>query len=316
MLRHLDLFSGIGGFALACSWAGFKTVGFSEIDPFCEKVLCKHWGNVPNYGSVRNIHKIPDLDLITGGFPCQPFSVAGKQKGRNDDRHLWPEFRRIIELNRPAFVVAENVTGIIAMELDNIIDDLEAIGYETQTYIIPACAVGAPHQRKRIWIVAHAMRDQCDSGIDSESGSKIESNWKRDVTAVQAEWAGLFPKSWKTFTFQKWIGSISDTSNQPNIQTDSSVIAQRSEWESRHINSCQCGTTSAIDDWQKDESGISRMDDGVSAWLDRDLIPLPGVENGLPNIINRNKSLGNAIVPQVIYPILRAIALILKQQRQ
>lgn len=170
---HLDLFSGIGGFTLAAEWAGFETVGFSEIEPYAIKVLGKHWPHIPNHGDIKNVSKktIPQkIDLLTGGFPCQPFSDAGKRRGKEDERHLWPEMFRVISEIRPTWIVGENVTGIIRLALEGVLTDLEGEGYAVQAFNIPACAVDAPHQRQRIWIVAHALQG---SG-SSESGKQQE----------------------------------------------------------------------------------------------------------------------------------------------
>lgn len=155
---HLDLFSGIGGFALAAQRTGWKTIGFAETDEYASKVLRKHWPNVPNHGDVRNVRNIR-ADLITGGFPCQPFSCVGKRSGKDDDRYLWPEMRRIISESRAAWVCGENVPELDGVALGDVLADMEAIGYEVQTLEIPACGVGAPHKRRRLWIVAHRTGD-------------------------------------------------------------------------------------------------------------------------------------------------------------
>lgn len=154
MKTHLDLFSGIGGFALAAQWNGLETIGFSEIEPYACKVLARRWPTVPNFGDIRAFGGTP-CDLITGGFPCQPFSCAGKRAGKADDRHLWPHMLRVIAASRPTWVLGENVPGIIGMELDQVLSDLEGLGYATWPVVIPACAVDAPHQRKRVWILAY-----------------------------------------------------------------------------------------------------------------------------------------------------------------
>lgn len=153
-----SLFSGIGGFDLGLERAGFEIAWQVEIDPFCQKVLEKHWPDVPRYGDIRELRgdELGAVDLICGGFPCQPFSIAGERKGKKDDRDLWPEMFRIIQEIRPRWVLGENVANFVNMELERTILDLESEGYETQTFIIPACAVGAPHRRDRVWIVAHA----------------------------------------------------------------------------------------------------------------------------------------------------------------
>ena len=165
-LKILDLFSGLGGFSLGLERTGrYKTVAFCEIDKYCTLLLQKHWKGVKIYNDVKKITKegfeadgIESPDIITGGFPCQPFSVAGKQKGTNDDRHLWPEMFRIIKAFKPRFVIGENVPGIVNIQdgvvFETVCTDLESQGYEVQPFNIPAAAVGAPHQRKRIWIIA------------------------------------------------------------------------------------------------------------------------------------------------------------------
>ena len=167
---HLDLFSGIGGFALAARWNGIQTVGFAEIEPYACRLLKHHWPDVPNYGDIRNIRGL-NAWLVTGGFPCQPFSSAGKRTGKTDDRYLWPEMGRVIADVRPAWVLAENVPDLDGVALDDVLADLESIGYETAPPIeIPAAAVGAPHKRNRLWIVAHANsgRQQERTKLDGE----------------------------------------------------------------------------------------------------------------------------------------------------
>jgi len=157
-MKVLDLFSGIGGFSLGLERAGMETVAFCEIDPYCRKILEKHWPTVPIHSNVKNLNGEKyegEVDLICGGFPCQPFSQAGKQGGTEDDRYLWPEMLRLIREIRPSWILGENVIGIINMELDKIISSLEEENYKVGTYIIPACGVDAPHKRNRVWIVAH-----------------------------------------------------------------------------------------------------------------------------------------------------------------
>lgn len=157
-MKHLDLFSGIGGFALAAQWAGMETVAFCEIDKFCHKVLNKNFPGIPIHNDIRTFsgEDYAGIDIITGGYPCQPFSTAGKRKGEDDPRHLWPEIFRVIKQARPTWVVCENVAGHISMGLDKVLSDMEGINYTGQPIIIPACAKDAPHERKRVWIVFHA----------------------------------------------------------------------------------------------------------------------------------------------------------------
>ena len=233
MLTHLDLFSGIGGFALAAQWAGFRTVGFCEREPYAQQVLaerfnaefkaekmprdllaytkelqrngCKHHAGIDSEkhgalsklgnGSRPRLH--PDIftingadyagvDLLTGGFPCQPFSVAGKRLGAADDRAIWPQMLRVIDEARPAWVLGENVPGIINMELDNVLSQLEGIGYAAWPLVIPACAVDAKHRRDRVWIVAHADQGRLRrAGAPRDSGHAALCS--EDVAAAGSE---------------------------------------------------------------------------------------------------------------------------------
>lgn len=174
-LKHLDLFAGIGGFTLAGEWSGLtETIGFSEIDPYASAVLNKNFPTIKNYGDIRQITRETlgsRIDLITGGFPCQPFSTAGKRKGKADNRDLWPEMLRVIKEFRPSWVVGENVAGFVNMELDRTLADLEAEGYSTRAFIIPACAIDACHRRDRVWIVANA-RCQSEGRESQRLGSE------------------------------------------------------------------------------------------------------------------------------------------------
>jgi len=180
-LKVLDLFSGLGGFSLGLERTGhFETVAFCDNNKYSKLVIDKHWKGIKIYDDIREITKekfttdgIEYPDIITGGFPCQPFSVAGKQKGTDDDRHLWPEMFRIIKAFKPRFVIGENVPGIVNIQdgvvFETVCTDLESQGYEVQPFNIPASAVGAPHQRKRIWIIAILG----DSKYNGSSTNKI-----------------------------------------------------------------------------------------------------------------------------------------------
>jgi len=175
-LATLDLFSGIGGFARGFEATGsIETTCFVEQDPYCQAVLRHHWPDVPILGDIRDVRGC-DLpiqpDVICGGFPCQPFSQAGKQLAQDDPRHLWPEMFRLIRECRPAWVCGENVAGLIKLGLDEVLTDLEGEGYATRTFNLPACAVGAPHIRQRLWIIAHAdSQGEPDKPFDDGAGS-------------------------------------------------------------------------------------------------------------------------------------------------
>ena len=323
ILKHLDLFSGIGGFSLAAQWVWqdeHEIVAFCEIDKFCQKVLRKNFGDIPIYDDIKKFKintdtqsdrrnseaqqengkkeigngwrcgfdntfndeqritshtdnggefgeiretlpkreraAIPDpefsggnirrtsvyrqgeteriidltnIDLLTGGFPCQPFSVAGLRKGNEDDRALWPEMLRIIQEVKPRWIIGENVAGFVNMALDQSITDLENEGYEVQTFIIPACSKNAVHRRDRCWIVANS----------NKNGDTIR-NESRFGTEPQQSLRSVLRKSWQ-------------------------------------------------ENWYEVAARFCRVDDGV------------------PNRVDRLKSLGNAIVPQVVYEIMKCI---------
>ena len=167
-MRHLDLFSGIGGFALAARWMGWETVGFCEIEAYCQAVLRK---NFPGPGirifsdirqvSADDIAELGEIDIVTGGPPCQPFSSAsaGRRKGTADDRYLWPEMLRVIETARPTWVCVENVPHLDGMGLEQVVSDLEGHRYEVGILEVPACAVGLDHRRSRLWILGYSNGD-------------------------------------------------------------------------------------------------------------------------------------------------------------
>ena len=164
-MKIVDLFSGIGGFSYAAEKlvGGFETVAFVEREPYCQKVLRKHWHNVPIFNDIRSFNgkEFRDADIVVGGFPCQPWSVAGEQRGDTDDRDLWHEMVRVIEDIRPRWIIGENVRGFVNMPmgLKRSLFDLESIGYRAVPFIIPACATDAKHRRERCWIVGHSEHD-------------------------------------------------------------------------------------------------------------------------------------------------------------
>lgn len=273
-LTHLDLFSGIGGFALAAKWADIETVLFCEKDDFCRKVLSKHWPEIEIKHDIKDFNGLiyrDQIDIITAGFPCQPFSVAGKQKGKDDDRYLWPDTMRIIQRVQPTWCILENVPGIIP-HLDPILEDLEGEGYDWRAFLVPASAVGAPHKRERLWIAAHTNSKQCD-----------QKEIYKDAKSKRPQW-------------KKSCGEIRDvTSNANNIsslQTNQSIMPTRESGEAWQNNSGESRRASPEFDWEKSEP------------------PIPGVDDGLPNGMDRNKSLGNAIVPQIPYLFFKMIKVI------
>ncbi len=212
MIRILDICSGIGGFSLGLeSTGGFDTVAFCEFDDFCRKVLNKHWPDVPIYKDLKEIGNEPeriiqDFDLICGGIPCQPFSVAGKKKGKEDDRHLWPYMYEIIKHKKPTWVIVENVGGFVNVALDDVCLDLETQGYATQSFIIPACSVEAPHRRDRIWILGknlenpgRALRQgRIEQGENAdEVGQGNADQLERSVAHPDLMWPTPQARDWK-----------------------------------------------------------------------------------------------------------------------
>lgn len=285
---HIDLFSGIGGFALAANWAGYQTEIFCERDEFCQKVLGKHWPTVPIVGDIFDFDgtQHAGADLLTAGIPCQPYSCAGKRLGAEDDRALWPEALRVIREARPRWVVIENVAGFINLALGGVLSYLEAEGYETGAVVLPSCAVNAPHRRDRVWIVAHTK----DFRIRTESSSS-----RKGKGAI-------------------CFGKVMAHADREGLQRrDSSQLCERSDkrlaWEDGSSASerrdCNNGTI------RKPLAGLGGMADGIPGNMDRhfDAEPyhIPRVARGIPNRCARLKSLGNAIVPQVAYQILSAI---------
>ena len=193
-MNHLDLFSGIGGFSLGLEKAGFTTKAFCEMDPFCKLVLNKHWKDIPVYDNIKTLHGIQiekdigAIDIITGGFPCQPYSVAGKQKGTNDDRYLWPEMFRVIREVQPTFIIAENVKGLVniqdGMVFETVCSDLESEGFEVQTFIIPAAGIGAPHKRERVWIVGYSEHNGSLASKIKRRNNKIDAGTKEGTNTT------------------------------------------------------------------------------------------------------------------------------------
>jgi DNA (cytosine-5)-methyltransferase 1 len=205
-MNVLDLFSGIGGFSLGLKRAGMRTVGFCEIDPYCQQVLRKHWPDVPVWGDVRELtaaafKQFPSdcgVDVICGGFPCQDISVAGKGAGIGGERSgLWSEYARIIGEVRPRYVIVENVAALLGRGLERVLGDLAALGFDAEWHCIPASAVGAPHRRDRVWIVADTARErpQVWGGIGSRIWEELAALERGRVSdAAGAGWDGARPE--------------------------------------------------------------------------------------------------------------------------
>ena len=168
VVTFIDLCAGIGGFSLGLEWAGMVCKGQVEINAYCNRVLAKHWPNVPRWKDVKECAASPDIlpsvDLICGGYPCQPFSLSGKRKGKDDDRHLWPFFKQILAAKKPAWCLFENVAGHVTMGLDDVLSDLDVLGYSTGALLIPYCAINSKDRRRRVWILAHSPSYELQRG--------------------------------------------------------------------------------------------------------------------------------------------------------
>ena len=220
LLKHVDLCSGIGGFALGFRMAQLSNpILFCDIEPWCRKILKQHWADVPIYEDVKEIANDPERfiprrpDILTAGYPCQPFSVAGRRKGEKDDRHIWPEIFSIIQSRRPTWTVFENVRGHITMGLDSVLADLEREGYSTRTFIVPAIGVDAPHKRDRVWIVSH-IPDSERNGLFATSESRGSEETVRQESEGQRHAlnsSGASDISETEFAMANTEGDISDS---------------------------------------------------------------------------------------------------------
>ena len=276
-LKLLDLFSGIGGFSLGLESTGqFETIAFVEKDEFCQKVLKKNFNNIPIESEVRNVKGDRyAADIITGGFPCQPFSVAGKRKGTSDDRYLWDETIRVIRECKPRWFIGENVEGIINIQegvvLRQVCDDLEKEGFEVQCLVIPASGIGAWHQRKRVWIIAHSNSNRDRYEITGSNGEEKE---------IQREHRKKNSTTWKFIR----TDTNEDVPNTNSKGSQGYGVSTNMETKQRQVSS-----KNSIEEqqtWWEAQSDICRNVNGISYELDKDRA-------------NRIKALGNSIVPLI-----------------
>lgn len=293
-MTHGSLFSGIGGFELAARWMGWQNVFSVEKDPYCNKVLERHYPETQKYGDIYKFDARPwqgSVDIISGGFPCQPFSQAGRRRGTADDRYLWPEMLRVIREASPRYVVAENVRGLLTQDggvvFEQVCAGLEAAGYEVLPLILPAAGVGAPHRRDRIWIIAHsnvARVQECNiskvSAKQGQSGGGIFEGVAPHATGHQADGyrpGGLYPQP-----------AGADEQGPAAYATRQRHECSRCAWPGR----ARPADKGAIPHWRHfptSEPAVRRGDDGI------------------PNRVHRLRALGNAIVPQVAYQLFQAI---------
>ena len=318
-MRVLDLFSGIGGFSLGLERAGMETVAFCEIDPFCQKVLKKHWPDVPCYTDITKLtaEQLENdgikPDVIVGGYPCQPFSHAGKREGAEDDRHLWPEMFRLIKTCKPRWIIAENVAGHISMGLDQVLSDLEAIGYSWWAFVIPACAKDAHHRRDRVWILANPI----------DSADNTNGRAQGETESVQEQ----YRQTGRTRMPSGTSGSASYVANPKNMQRDGSNDNTREQLGRKQVSESgdsgrqgdvanpMCESVEGDGTRGQQEPTVRQQDkqaeggqQTIRGWSNWPTEPaICRVANGVPNRVDRLKSLGNSVVPQVVEQIGRAI---------
>ena len=279
MLRILDLFSGIGGFSYAGEKlvGGYETVAFCEYDKHAQKVLRKHWPDTEIIDDVRELANDADrfrglVDIVVGGYPCQPFSLAGVRRGDKDDRHLWPEMLRIIQAVRPTWVIGENVAGHISMGLDEVLSDLQNSGYQARCFVIPAVAADAYHRRDRCWIVAYSERNGCVTAKERRGTvSTTEQQPQRKKNTLDIARAGCLPTTGKN------VANASGEGLQGDVGQGQAAAQGQSEG---YLAQCR---------WWQPEPAVGR------------------VANGVSGRVHRLRQLGNSIVPQVAARILWAI---------
>ena len=318
MMHHIDLCSGIGGFSLGFQQAGLsKPVLFCDTDAWCRKVLAKHWPGVLIAEDVKELANEPDRliprtdprnTILTAGYPCQPFSVAGKQRGTEDDRHIWPYISQIISRKRPAWCVFENVHGHIALGLDQVLADLEAQGYATRTFIVPACGVNAPHRRDRVWIIARNVGNAAHNGRDgraAQAGREGQAHQPQQQPSVRGE--PIRPSE-----------AVADTEGNRRIERQSNSQGRSQGNAPREKQ--RFGDDDSLVAYTDNEGSQGRLPrgsdterQGVDGHFGRSSTahrqpakdwwavepPVGRVAHGIPRRVDRLKGLGNAIVPQI-----------------
>jgi len=319
MLRHVDLCSGIGGFSLGFEWAQLSTpILFCDTEPWCRKILAKNFPNVPIATDVKELANdperlVPDCDILTAGYPCQPFSVAGKQKGTEDDRHIWPFIFRIVAQKRPTWCVFENVHGHIAMGLDQVLADLESEGYSTRTFVVPACGVNAPHKRDRLWIVAHSelaysvsIRRGRRNSTRRETGERDVQSEEQGRSSMGRETEGRGQPRGENVADTTILGSQEHGHGKPDefVHVSENVADTSGEGSQGRLS----GRSNSERQSFVGQSGCSSSTYGQSGedwWAVEPNVRR--VAHGIPKRVDRIKGLGNAIVPQIAMNIGLAI---------
>lgn len=314
---HLSLFSGIGGLDMAAEWAGFRTVGQCEWADYPTKVLQKHWPNVPRWRDIRTLTGddfyretgLRTVDIISGGFPCQPFSAAGKQKGESDNRFMWQEMLRVIKALHPSWVLGENVDGLLAEKFDgtlrDIVGGLEKAGYYVRVFSFEAAQVGSWQRRRRTFIVAHTLRGRHVHGKPQELATKAGKSAQRESFQC-GETLGNAERG-RCNRDDGWR-----TRPEPAYRCKIVPNAENAERARCIADGNQTGIAGLADGGRRSaESGLGRVVDGVPYWLDEPA-GVPRIARGVKDRVGRIKGLGNAVVPQQAYQIFAAIYEILE----
>jgi DNA (cytosine-5)-methyltransferase 1 len=320
-MKHIGLFEGIGGFSLAARWAGWETVAWCEWNEFGQRVLRHHFPEAKGYGDITqtNFTQYADtIDIVTGGFPCQPYSLAGKRKGKDDNRHLWPEMLRAIREIRPRWVVGENVLGLVnwngGLVFHEVQTDLEAAGYEVWPYVLPACAVNAPHRRDRVWFVAYS------ENFNAARGGKTKHSKRQGNTEIGRElWDKSFSNGEVTNATNTNCNGLNQRNNNDEEQpgkggfnalndfNEATMHTNSTSKPGEHIGQTREGkfngpdSGDGFDNFQNfpTQSPVCGGDDGLPTRLDG--ITFPKWRN------ESIKAYGNAIVPQVAYELFKVI---------
>ena len=314
-MKVLDLFSGIGGFSLGLERAGMTTAAFCEIEPYCRAVLAKHWPGVPIYEDIRTLSADAlrrdgiAVDAICGGFPCQDLSHAGKRAGLEGERSgLWGEYRRLIGEIRPRFVIVENVPGMLSLGMGTVLGDLAALGYDAVWDCIPASAVGAPHRRDRVWVVAVAARARL-SKRDGAGASPTGQPFSEPGRGSGLQHDGAHTQSDRR---REARGDFERSTTR--IASGSEVLADASRTIRKSVRAIEGREQSGLADQGggQFERGLGGMVDGFPDRLDggqwlEEPEGIPRVIKGQESRAHRLKALGNAVVPQVVLVAGRAI---------
>jgi DNA (cytosine-5)-methyltransferase 1 len=314
-MKHISLFSGIGGFDLAAEWMGWQNIASCEINPFCNKVLAHYWPDAYHHDDIHTLtfdllnekisKKYPDWQsddiILTGGFPCQPYSQAGKRLGKEDERHLWPEMLRVIREVRPRYIVGENVSGLVnwsdGLVFEEVQVDLENEGYEVQAFILPACAVDAPHRRDRVWFIANAKSNRSGRELPRMEGKNEEQQAQKEYGENNSKYRNIGCE-WTT-------SNANNQGLERRVESGNAKNRKRQDKETEFIRPLyERGT------WQNfpTQSPVCTGDDGIPAGLDG--ITFPKWRN------ESIKAAGNAIVPQVALKIFQAIEQINNQRNK